>query len=267
MPSLLVPDTCPALGLLHPQVIKAFRTDNAQHKAHGHPLAWDIPDSDFTSTSTSADSTTTHNGAALSPYIASIHHLHPGPRPQIVHVKQQQEAHKVTKIIHPASSTPTSQLTHPSLVPEIVINPVTGPASVPTTTSAIQFMPDHSLVTQVKQQQEAHEVTKIAIQFMPDHSLVAQVKQQQEAHEVTKIAIQFMPDHSLVAQVKQQQEAHEVMKIVHPASSTPTSQLTHPSVIPEIMINPVTGPTSVPTTMMVPALALRSPTARTLTLA
>ncbi|KAI9459818.1 hypothetical protein F5148DRAFT_1150804 [Russula earlei] len=182
VPSLLVPDTHPALGLLHPQVVKAFRTDNTWHKAHGHPLTWDIPDSNFTSTSTSVDGTTTHNGAALPPYIASIHCLCPSPHPRI----------------------------------------------------AIQFMLDHSLVTQVKQQQEAHEVMKIAIQFMLDHSLVTQVKQQQEAHEVTKI--------------------------VCPASSTPTSQLTHPSVIPEIVINPVTGPASVPTTMMVLALTLRSPT-------
>ncbi|KAI9461401.1 3-dehydroquinate synthase-domain-containing protein [Russula earlei] len=41
-------------------------------KAHGHPLAWDIPDSDFTSISTSADGTTAHNGAALPPYIAFV---------------------------------------------------------------------------------------------------------------------------------------------------------------------------------------------------
>ncbi|KAI9461864.1 hypothetical protein F5148DRAFT_1150555 [Russula earlei] len=70
------------------------------------------------------------------------------------------------------------------------------------------------------------------------------------------MVIQFMLDHSLVTQVKQQQEAHKVTKIVHPASSTPTSQMTHPSLVPEIVINPVTGPASVPTTMLVPALAL-----------
>ncbi|KAI9507633.1 hypothetical protein F5148DRAFT_1149634 [Russula earlei] len=46
--------------------------DHAARKAHGHPLAWDIPDSDFTSISTSADGTTAHNGAALPPYNAFV---------------------------------------------------------------------------------------------------------------------------------------------------------------------------------------------------
>ncbi|KAI9509479.1 ribonucleotide reductase [Russula earlei] len=66
-------------------------------------------------------------------------------------------------------------------------------------------------------------------------------------------AIQFTLDHSLVAQVKQQQEAHEITKtapVARTASSTPTSQLTHPSVVPEIATKPVTGPPGVPATTM-----------------
>ncbi|KAI9511576.1 ribonucleoside-diphosphate reductase large chain 1 [Russula earlei] len=64
-------------------------------------------------------------------------------------------------------------------------------------------------------------------------------------------AIQFTLDHSLVAQVKQQQESHEITKtapVRPPASFTPTSQLIHPSVVPEITTKAVTGPPSVPAT-------------------
>lgn len=44
VPFLLFQDTRPALGLLRPPVVAALRADNAWRAAHGHPLAWEIPD-------------------------------------------------------------------------------------------------------------------------------------------------------------------------------------------------------------------------------
>ena len=44
VPFLLSQDTRPALGLLRPPVVAALRADNAWRAAHGHPLAWEIPD-------------------------------------------------------------------------------------------------------------------------------------------------------------------------------------------------------------------------------
>src|ERR1700761_4680412 len=44
VPFLLAPKSRPPLGLLHPPVVAALRADNAWRSAHGHPLAWDIPD-------------------------------------------------------------------------------------------------------------------------------------------------------------------------------------------------------------------------------
>src|SRR5712672_123676 len=43
VPFLLAPNTRPALGLLRPPVVAALRADNAWRSAHGHLLAWDIP--------------------------------------------------------------------------------------------------------------------------------------------------------------------------------------------------------------------------------
>ncbi|KAI9438326.1 NUDIX hydrolase domain-like protein [Lactarius indigo] len=44
VPFLLSQNTRPALGLLRPSVVAALRADNAWRAAHGHPLAWDIPE-------------------------------------------------------------------------------------------------------------------------------------------------------------------------------------------------------------------------------
>ncbi|KAH9171905.1 NUDIX hydrolase domain-like protein [Lactarius sanguifluus] len=44
VPFLLSQNTRPALGLLRPSVVAALRVDNTWRAAHGHPLAWDIPE-------------------------------------------------------------------------------------------------------------------------------------------------------------------------------------------------------------------------------
>ncbi|KAH9000626.1 NUDIX hydrolase domain-like protein [Lactarius hatsudake] len=44
VPFLLSQDTRPALGLLRSSVVAALRADNTWRAAHGHPLAWDIPE-------------------------------------------------------------------------------------------------------------------------------------------------------------------------------------------------------------------------------
>ncbi|KAH9020616.1 NUDIX hydrolase domain-like protein [Lactarius hengduanensis] len=44
VPFLLSQGTRPALGLLRSSVVAALRADNAWRAAHGHPLAWDIPE-------------------------------------------------------------------------------------------------------------------------------------------------------------------------------------------------------------------------------
>lgn len=61
VPFLLTPKSSPPLGLLRPPVVAALRADNAWRSAHGHPLAWNIPDD---------DTTTAHAAPKPPPYVA-----------------------------------------------------------------------------------------------------------------------------------------------------------------------------------------------------
>jgi len=61
VPFLLSPMSSPPLGLLRPPVVAALRADNAWRSAHGHPLAWTIPDD---------DTATVHGAPQHPPYVA-----------------------------------------------------------------------------------------------------------------------------------------------------------------------------------------------------